>query len=157
MFVQRQKYKYGDLEGRRNGEEGSGGVSLLFYHLFGQEMRAPNDWKQLQAVTSGARLEQKSLPMQPLKQLPELVPSQTLTSPALFASPFSPTFPAPPSEQRQPCVSNGRMQETCFTWESFKKEKDLPARMMQAMMGPEWAGSVTRSDLSDFNPRGVIP
>lgn len=133
-------------------------VCLFFFIIwFGQEMRAPNDWKQLQAVTSGARLEQKSLPMQPLKQLPELVPSQTLTSPALFASPFSPTFPAPPSEQRQPCVSNGRMQETCFTWESFKKEKDLPARMMQAMMGPEWAGSVTRSDLSDFNPRGVIP
>lgn len=87
--------------------------------------------------------EQKSLQMQPLKKLPELVPSQTLTSPALFSSPFSPTFLAPPSEQRQPWASNGRMQETCFTWESLKKEKDLPAWMTQALMGPEQAGSVT--------------
>lgn len=46
-FVQRQKYKNGDLEGRENGDEGSGGVCLFFFIWFGQEMRAPNDWKQL--------------------------------------------------------------------------------------------------------------
>lgn len=65
-----------DLEGRRTtgrgkADEGSGGVCLFFFIIwFGQEMRASHDWKQLWDVTSGARIEQKFLEMQPLKQVP---------------------------------------------------------------------------------------
>lgn len=56
---------------RGKGNEVSGGVCLFFFIIwFGQEMHASSDWKQLWTVTSGARIEQKFLQMQSLKQLP---------------------------------------------------------------------------------------
>lgn len=73
MSVEIQKYKSGDLERKRTkrkgkGDEGSGAACLFFFRIwFGQEMRASDDWKQLRAVTSGARMEQKFLQMKPLK------------------------------------------------------------------------------------------
>lgn len=97
-FVEIQKYKSGDLEGRRTPERGkgavgSGDVRLFFFIIwFAQEMRASNDWKQLWAVTSGAKIEQQFLQMQPLKQLPQLFPTPLYTSPACSVSPP----PAPP-------------------------------------------------------------
>lgn len=64
-----------DLEektkGRGKADEDSGGMSLFFFIIwFGQEMRTSHDWKQLWDVTSEARIEQKFLEMQPLKQVP---------------------------------------------------------------------------------------
>lgn len=85
------------MEGRRTTgrEKGDGDVCLFFFAIwFGQEMRASNDWKQLWSVTSGARIEQKSLQMQPLKQLPELFLAPTLNSPSMLRGPF--LFPSHP-------------------------------------------------------------
>lgn len=134
-FVEIQKYKSGDLEGRRTPERGkgavgSGDVRLFFFIIwFAQEMRASNDWKQLWAVTSGAKIEQQFLQMQPLKQLPQLFPTPLYTSPACSVS--SP--PPPPAYSRLHLLSASnhvRVMDVCRRHISLgkrPKEKE-PAR-----------------------------
>lgn len=110
--------------GRGKGDAGSGGVCLFFFIIwFGQEMRAFNDWKQLWAVTSGAGMEQEFLQMQPLRRPSLAIAHSPLNLLASSASPPPPLSPAPPSEEQWPWVSKSSLQETNFTWESFKKKR----------------------------------